>query len=191
MRLTCPECGAVGSIAQFTADADARAVGERLAALAPDLGIPVMRYMGLFRPNQRGLTWPRARRLLEDLAEMMGSPAIQRGGKDWPVTREMWRQALEHMADKRSTLTLPLQSHGYLLTIVAGLAGKAQTSAEDKHEAELRAGLKRGADAPARQTRQSRIDTAVAAENAARKRLKLAPLKDEEIPAFLHKEGLQ
>jgi len=190
MRLICPECGAVGSIAQFASDLDARAAVDIIAHVPGDIGIAMLGYLSLFRPAKRVLTWPRAHRLLADLQELMAAPCVQRRGKDWPVTPLMWRQALEQMVDARPRLTLPLKSHGYLLEIVAGLADKAAASAEDKREADLRAGFKAGHDAPQRITRQQRIDQAVAGENAARKRLKLPPLTEDEIPAILKREGI-
>lgn len=191
MRLTCPECGAVGSIAQFASDIDARAVGELLAKAPAELGIPMLGYVSLFRPAKRVLTWPRARRLMADLMELMAAPCVQRRGRDWPVTPAMWRQALEQMVDNRPRLTLPLKSHGYLLEIVAGLADKVAATAEDKRESDLRAGFKAGHDAPVRASREQRIAQAVAGENAMRKRLKLAPLNEDEIPALLEREGIR
>jgi len=190
MRLICPECGAVGSMAQFATDVDARAVAELLARAPAQMGIPMLAYVSLFRPSKRVLTWPRARRLLADLEALMGSGFIHRRGQYLGVTRDMWRQALEQMTDARPRLTLPLKSHGYLLEIVIGLADKAAASIEDKREAELRAGLKAGQHAPERISRQQRIDNAVASENASRKRIKLAPLTAAEIPDFLTREGL-
>lgn len=190
MRLICPECGAFGSISQFATDNDARVVAELLARAPADIGISMLNYVSLFRPAKRVLTWPRARRLLVDLEELMRSGCIHRRGQDLGVTRTMWRQALEQMTDARPRLTLPLKSHGYLLEIVAGLADKAAASVEDKREAELRAGLKAGKQAPERISRQQRIDNAVAGENAARKRIKLPPLTAAEIPDFLNREGI-
>lgn len=149
MKLVCPECGATGSIAQFSSDVDARAVCEQLAALPAELGTPLLRYLALWRPAKRALTWPHARRLLEDLVQLMQSPAVHRRGRDWPVTPAMWRQALVQMTEQRARLQLPLRSHGYLLEIVAGLADRAEAKAEDRHEADLRAGFRpASADTP-------------------------------------------
>lgn len=194
MRLVCPECGAHGSLAQFASDAEWRAAAELLAGLDPAIGTPLVGYLGLFRPAQRALTPPRVHRLLAELAEFMKVPYLHRHGQDWPVTQEMWRQALEQMVDGRDRLTLPLKSHGYLLEIVSSKAQKAEdkaaASAEERHDRELRAGFKAGRDAPARLDQAARVASAVASENAARKRLKMPPLSDTEIPEFLTKEGL-
>lgn len=190
MRLVCPECGATGSVAQFSADPDARAVAEMLAQQPASLGAPLLGYLGLFRPAKRALTWPRAHRLLQELCELMQSPAVQRRGRDWPVTPQMWQAALVQMVDGRDRLTLPLKSHGYLLEIVVGLADKAEAHAETKHDADLRAGFKAGRDAPARLDKAARVAQAVASENAARKRLKMPPLNEDEIPEFLKREGI-
>jgi hypothetical protein len=184
MKLTCPGCGAIGSVDQFTADLEARACMAAIAELPPGTAKPVLGYLTLFRPAKRTLSWRRARKLLAELSELMASPALHRRGRDWPVTPEMWRQALEQMQDKRETLTLPLKSHGYLMEIVAGLASRAEGDAEAKQEAQLRAGFRAGHGADARAYRARMI----ASENAARERLGFTAMSREEEQAFLDRE---
>ena len=45
--------------------------------------------------------------------------------------------AMDDMLAKRDTLTLPLKSHGYLLTIIEGYGLKADQRREQQHEDKL------------------------------------------------------
>jgi len=137
MNLTCPCCAGRFSIeAALTDDAARAAVAAALKLPAP-LGDLMLRYMGLFRPLNRALSWDRAARLLGELQEPIHAAQLTRNGRVWPAPLETWRIALEQMLDKRDTLTLPLKSHGYLFEIVAGLAAKAEGAGERKREEAL------------------------------------------------------
>jgi hypothetical protein len=184
MKLTCPGCGALGSIEQFTADREARAFMATLVKLPAGLGEPVLNYLSLFRPPKRALAWSRARRLLVELAPLMEAAAVRRHGRDWRVTPDMWRRGIEQMLERRDTLTLPLKSHGYLLEIVAGLASKAEGDVETQKEAQLRSGFRSGEQAS--QASYERL--LVNSENAARKQLGQFKMTPREQDAFLSRE---
>ncbi len=187
MKLVCPECGAVGSAAHFTGDAEARSAMATLATLPTPVIAPTVAYLGLFRPAKRVLGWRRAHALIVELAELMASPALHRRGRDWPVTPELWRQALEQMLSQREKIQTPLKSHGYLLTIVAGLASRAEATAEEKHEAELRSGFRAGHGADQRSYQQLLIRS----ENEARKRFGQFKMTPREEEAFLARAQAQ
>lgn len=125
MQLTCPCCAARFPIEAALTDEQARqAVATALQLPAP-LGDRLLRYVGLFRPAQRALSWDRVGRLLGELLEMIDGGAVERKGKSWAAPMAAWQEALEQMLTRRDKLDLPLTSHGYLLEIVAGVAQKA------------------------------------------------------------------
>ncbi len=136
MRLTCPCCGATLSLEALLNDAAARQAVASALALPAGLDARLLRYLGLFRPPQRSLTWDRAARLLEELNTMISAGQIQRHGRAWPAPVEYWQRALDEITNRQ--LDLPLKSHGYLLEIIAGLGNKAEAQAEADIEARRR-----------------------------------------------------
>lgn len=136
MHLTCPSCAARFSIeAALTDDAARAAVAAALKMPAP-LGDLTLRYLALFRPDKRALSWDRAAKLLAELLAPIQAAQVERHGRVWAAPLELWRQALEQMLERRDGLQLPLKGHGYLFEIVAALAGKAEGRSEHKAEAE-------------------------------------------------------
>lgn len=134
MRLVCPACGATHSIEALLADATAReAVAAALALPAPLAG-QVLRYLALFRPSQRALSWDRAAKLLQELLAAVKAAQVERKGRSWSAPLELWQAALDQMLAGREQLTLPLKSHGYLFEVVAGLASRAEARGEARQE---------------------------------------------------------
>lgn len=136
MRLTCPGCGAVGSLELFCSDVDARAFAASMGKVSPVLARPITEYLSLFRPAKRVLTLPRARKLLDELLPMIEAGSIRRHGRDWMVSIAAWQAALDQMVAGRDKLTLPLKTHGYLLEILAGDANRQEAQAENERERE-------------------------------------------------------
>jgi hypothetical protein len=171
-------------LAAFASDAEARACMAEIAQLPDGVAHSAVDYLALFRPPKRALSWSRAHRLLTDIAHLMDSPALHRGGRDHAVTPELWAAALTQVVDQRERLTLPLKSHGYLLTILASLAQHRTGDAEMQRDAEMRAGLSKGRGAGTR-AYERRL---VVSENSARERLGLERLTADDIPDFLQRE---
>lgn len=96
-----------------------------------------MRYVSMFRPASRALTWPRARKLLGEIVEWLDAGAIERRGRTWPVTAAALAAAIDQMA-ANDKLALPLKSHGYLLEILVGIADRGEAAVERAAEAEVR-----------------------------------------------------
>jgi len=136
MQLTCPCCQARFPIeAALTDDAARQAVAAALR-LPHGLGPLILRYMGLFRPEKRALSWERAARLLTELAGAIEAGEVTRHGRAWPAPHEYWRTALEQLLARSDKLTRPLRSHAYLYEVVAGLAAKAEGQQEAKAESD-------------------------------------------------------
>jgi len=143
MRLACPSCGALCSLDAWSLDLDARKTLEALVGLSPGLAAHGPRYLALFRRpgSARGLTWPRARALAEELLALVSKPTIQwEGRRILDNCPEHWLRAVEQIFEKDSagTLTRPLKSHNLLRTIAYSEADKANEAALRRKEEHLR-----------------------------------------------------
>ncbi|MGQ0530119.1 MAG: hypothetical protein ACT4PG_09945, partial [Panacagrimonas sp.] len=132
MKATCPCCGAHASIEAFLSDADAREVASLFAGLPAQLGPVVLRYLGLFRPEKRALTWDRARKLLTELVQMIAAGEVQRRGKTHAVSPALFQRAMEQMLAQRERIRLPLKDHGYLCEVIAGESPKEAARLEEQ-----------------------------------------------------------
>ena len=131
MRLTCPCCGAAHSIEGLLADQSAREAVIAALGLPGALGERLVRYVSLFRPRERALSWERAARLLRELNAAVSAGQIERDGRVYPAPLDYWKLAIDQMLDQRDKLKRPLKSHGYLFEIIIGLSQKA----DEKHAA--------------------------------------------------------
>ncbi len=98
---------------------------------------PMLAYIGLFAPAKTSMRYERVASLANELVEMMKPATIQRNGRIWPAPSEYWRIAFEEVVNRahaNSALRLPLNSHGYLLEVLAGLGSKAEAQAETLKE---------------------------------------------------------
>ncbi|ABE50983.1 hypothetical protein [Methylobacillus flagellatus] len=134
MRLSCPACGATISLDAAIGHEGAREAIQIALRLPASLGKTLLLYIGLFRPAQRNLSMDRVANLLNELLPMIEAAKIERNGKQLAAPLDYWAQALNEMINKRESLTLPLKSHGYLLTIIAGYADKAEFKVEQRTE---------------------------------------------------------
>lgn len=136
MRLTCPSCHALLSLDVLLANEAARAAVARLARVSLPFGALMLTYVGLFRPEQRGLSIERMVRLIEELLPDIERGAITRKGRDWHVDAETWRAAIGVVLAKRDngTLNLPLASHGLLYEVMAGMVDRVEAAAERQRE---------------------------------------------------------
>lgn len=134
MRLSCPACGATISLDAALGHEGAREAIQIALRLPASLGKVLIQYVGLFRPAQRNLSMDRVANLLNELLPMIEAAKIERNGKHLAAPLDYWAQALNEMINKRESLTLPLKSHGYLLTIIAGYADKQEAKTEKTTE---------------------------------------------------------
>lgn len=97
-------------------------------------GNVIVRYLGLFRPAKNQLTFSRVNTLLRQLLPMIEEARIEWKGRSYSAPQEYFRTAMEDMLARRDKLTLPLDSHGYLLSIIASSANQAEARQEAKAE---------------------------------------------------------
>jgi len=119
MIIRCPACGAemsLDTVIEHTAAAQALAI----ALNAAPLGAQIVRYLALFRPQKRLLTWPRVAALLGELLPAIKAGRLERDGRVHEAPLAAWSAALEKTLQARDagTLRTPLKSHGYLFEIV-------------------------------------------------------------------------
>lgn len=165
MRLTCPCCGAAYSIEVLLADRAAREAVSTALALPAALGDRLLRYLALFRPAERALSWSRAARLLSELQAAIAAARIERDGRLHPAPADYWKAALDQMLDHRDRLSLPLKSHGYLYEIIVGLGQRAENQRAARQEvADERARAREGTRTGQPQSAATLAQTEILAE---------------------------
>lgn len=148
MRVVCQTCGTCNSLDSLVPNADARDAISEIADISGPLASAVLRYLGLFRPAQRQLSFGRVATLLAELKPMILEARIHRSGRAYAAPRDVWIEAIDHILASRDRLTLPLKSHGYLLEIIIGQIHKAEMAAETKREAGRAGHTPTGGSAP-------------------------------------------
>jgi hypothetical protein len=178
MRLTCP-CGLHGSIELFTEDEHARKFAVLVASLPGGAGAVAVRYIGLFRPGKRALAWDRACKLLEEVRDMLVAGVVERYGKTYPGTPSLFIAAMQQMLDQRERLDLPMKTHGYLVSIIAGESPKAAAAAEEAEE------QRRRQVSSQRSSAIQRARNDLHGEEQVRLRLKMPAMTESEKAEFL------
>lgn len=184
MKGVCPCCSASASIEAFLNDAEAREAVKLAASLPAHLGPLVLRYIALFRPAKRQLSWPRARKLLTEVAEMINTGQVLHRGRSFPATHALFERSMTQMLNSPS-IEPPLSNHNYLLKIIAGDSPREQSALESATE-----DLKRQAS-NARQGSKSQAAAEWAGEIAARKRLGEAAPSEAERQQFFRDRGVE
>lgn len=135
-QLQCPACGAEMSLDVVMSHEVLRRATFDLLQMSLPLGALVMRYIALFRPAKNRMSPDRMAKLVGQIVPDMQRELIRHKGREWPAPRDSWRMALEAMLDKAAAgkLTLPLDSHGYLYTVIAGAADRQEAEAEEDIE---------------------------------------------------------
>lgn len=144
--LHCPACGAEFDLATlFASEAEQQAFDRLVATILP-IGRQVLLYIGLFTPPKQRLTAAKKFKLLYQLAPDLERRVITFKGRDWAAPLPAWALAIDQMLASRAAgrLELPMKGHGYLYAMLAGMADKAEASAEQQREAERRTQPDRG-----------------------------------------------
>ena len=130
MKTRCPCCGAENSLDALLSHEDARAAVWAVAQAGGETVRLAVKYLGLFRPAKSSLSFARMTTLLEELLPDLNRRAIRRDGREHPAPPEAWRYAFTEVLNRRSSLKLPLKSHGYLYEIIAGWQGQTAQGSE-------------------------------------------------------------
>ncbi len=163
MRATCPECGAAAHVSAFFSEADGKRLAMIVADMPPELGRAVLAYLGLFKPLKTSLRLARAAKIAQEVALLVNAGSVcrdERNGVRRPATPAMWATGIEQMLAQRASLTLPLESHGYLRAVVFGLADKADAVVERQKESDARVGkhLREGSENTPEPRKESKLE---------------------------------
>jgi hypothetical protein len=135
MNVRCPHCGTKFGLDWAVADADWQEFLALRATLPTVLQRAIDEYLELFKPAGAALKPGRMLRLARELAPMIGSEAITRHQHTYAVPVEHWRRAMMYLVDTPpATMTLPLKTHGYLLSLLASQCEQLEARAEQQRE---------------------------------------------------------
>lgn len=118
-------------------DAARRAVARCMESLGA-VGQGMMAYMALHRPAERTLTWEKTARLLDELLTVYDAAVLTHERRTHTLSDAAWLAALAAVRDRAPKLSLPLDGHGYLYTVLAAEAAKANAAAEAERTARAR-----------------------------------------------------
>lgn len=152
--IACPACGTELTLEHLMGHLDDQRAFSQLIALSVPLAHLVVRYVNLFTPDKQRLTLRKKVRLIAQLLPDLRRQAITHKGRDWTAPMAHWEKAIDQMLAARAAgrLDLPMTGHGYLYSILAGLADRQEAAAEAQAEADRR-------QAPQRATVQVRGQT--------------------------------
>jgi hypothetical protein len=125
-------CGTELTLAQLFTHEDTQRAFARLASVSIPLGARVLQYCTLFAPPKTRLTVPKQVKLILSLLPDLERQTITAKGRDWSAPLSAWALAIDQMLLARDAgrLDLPMKGHGYLHSILVGLADKMEGQAE-------------------------------------------------------------
>lgn len=171
MKCRCPNCGSENSLDTLIDDEPALKAIVAVLKATP-AGRAVIKYLGLFRPAQRQLSFPKVAKLLTELMPMIEAQEIKRNGIAYPAPHHVWESAIEKVIEARDAgrLQTPLKSHGYLLEVVI-TEGK-RLSDENVQRADAKKQAERAAnDQRMEELKKSRVDAKTEAQPKAREKV--------------------
>lgn len=130
--LGCPVCGAELTVEQIFLDGEVRQAFAQLAAVSVPIGARILSYLTLFKPPKNQHSIVRKTKLILQLLPDLQRQLITVAGRDWHAPLAAWQIAIDQMlaARDQGKLTLPLTSHGYLYSVLRGMADKVEASDE-------------------------------------------------------------
>lgn len=134
MKCKCPSCHATGSLEMFTNDEASQAFVSVLN-LTGELAKPLIKYLGLFRSENRDLSFSRTAKLINEIAPDIVAGQISRNRISYPAPKKAWIWAINIMLERREQglLQLPLKTHGYLYEVISSYKPDEQTQTQTQH----------------------------------------------------------
>lgn len=140
MRLICPSCGAIASLEAWQNDDNWRIFSMLLVKLPKPVEERTLPYLGLFRKGDRGLTPPKARKLLAALFDLVAPGIVQwESSEERPCPPGTWAEAMDATLARRPKA---LSNHNYLRHVAWELAGPLAARAESDRERERWRGVR-------------------------------------------------
>ncbi len=121
MKTRCPACGATNSLDALLGHGEASKAFVASLNLVGDLATPLVKYLGMFRSQNRELTFERTAKLLGEISRDINAQQIKRGHHSDPAPKAAWIWAINTMLERRDQgkLQLPLKNHGYLYEVIS------------------------------------------------------------------------
>lgn len=121
MKTRCPACGATSSLDALLGHSEASQAFKSCLGLVGELQSPLVKYLALFRPDNRDLTFDRASKLVNELAPDIVAKQIKRNRQTFPAPLGAWVWAIGVILERRDQgkIDLPLKTHGYLYEVIS------------------------------------------------------------------------
>ncbi|EOV8808796.1 DUF2752 domain-containing protein [Acinetobacter baumannii] len=121
MKTRCPACGATCSLDALLGHSDASQAFVASLNMTGDLAKPLIKYLAMFRSENRDLTFERTAKLLNEIAPDILAKQITRNRVNYPAPQAAWVWAINTMLERRDQgkLQLPLKNHGYLYEVIS------------------------------------------------------------------------
>ena len=101
MKTKCPACGATCSLDALLGHSDASQAFVASLNLTGVLAKPLVKYLAMFRAENRDLTFERTAKLLNELAPDIVAKQIKRGHHNYPAPTSAWVWAIGVMIERR------------------------------------------------------------------------------------------
>lgn len=134
MKTRCPCCGASMSLDALLGHSDASLAFVASLNLTGELAKPLVKYLGLFRSENRDLSFERVAKLLNELAPDIAAQQIVRNRMSFAAPLPAWVWAIQTMLERRDQgkLQLPLKNHGYLYEVISSYKPEYAPATEAK-----------------------------------------------------------
>lgn len=121
MKTKCPACGATTSLDALLGHSEASRAFLASLNLTGELAAPLIKYLGLFRSENRDLTFERTAKILDELTPAITAKQVQRNRQTFPAPTGAWVWAINTILERRNQgkLQLPFKNHGYLYEVIS------------------------------------------------------------------------
>lgn len=136
MLIKCPSCGSQNSLDSLIDDEPA-AQALMLALKLTPVGRSLVKYLGLFRPEKKQLSWAKVAKLLGELTPLIEAQRIERNGVAHIVPMAVWESSITKVLEARDAgrLTTPIKTHGYLFEVIVTEVQRSQADKETRVQA--------------------------------------------------------
>ncbi len=133
----CRECGYTAALEAFADDIKARTALAAALALPSALAETVLEYLPLHSAPGQRMRATKYTRLLQELLALIESGQVTRNRDTRPAPAQAWADGMRSVIEKHDagTVTVPLNGHGLLCTIVHARAAAAALGEADARRA--------------------------------------------------------
>lgn len=120
MRTKCPNCGAIHSLDSLLNSTKAGQAFLVALDVPPALKHDIIQYLGLFRSENRELTFDKAAKLLAELTPKINAGQLTFKHHTTPAPVQAWGWAMQQAVKARNDgkLIIPLKNHNWLYAVL-------------------------------------------------------------------------